>query len=123
MLQRGAYVLVGLLAVPLLTGAPRLLAADWQNSPDEMEDQAALELGRRVEAVRKAIQHPEAPDALQAITDLGHDQRYYVMVRGWIAYQRQGDMSIVAASRGQAPEPVRARIRFLDRAIRAIDLE
>ena len=123
MLQRSAYVLVGLLAVPLLTGAPRLLAADWQNSPDEMEDQAALELGRRVEAVRKAIQHPEAPDALQAITDLGHDQRYYVMVRGWLAYQRQGDRSIVDASRGQAPEHIKARVRFLDRAIRAIDLE
>ena len=123
MLQRGAYVLAGLLAVPLLTGAPRLLAADWQNSPDEMEDQAALELGRRVEAVRKAIQHPEAPDALQAITDLGHDQRYYVMVRGWLAYQRRGDKSIVDASRGQAPEHIKARIRFLDQAIRAIDLE
>ena len=123
MLQRSAYVLAGLLAVPLLIGAPRLLAADWQNQPGEMEDQSALELGRRVEAVREAIQHPGAPDALQAITDLGHDQRYYVMVRGWLAYQRQGDRSIVDASRGQAPEHIKARVRFLDRAIRAIDLE
>jgi len=45
------------------------------------------------------------------------------MVRGWLAYQRQGDMSIVAANRGQVPEYIRARINFLDRAIRAIDLE
>jgi hypothetical protein len=123
MLHRSAYVLAGLLAVPLLIGAPRLLAADGPNNPGEMEDQAALELGYRVQAVQEAIQHPKAPNSMEAITDLGHDQRYYVMVRGWLAYQRQGDMSIAAASRGQAPEPVRARIRFLDQAIRAIDLE
>jgi hypothetical protein len=87
------------------------------------EDLAALELGRRVEAVREAIQHPGAPDAMQAITDLGYDQRYYVMLRGWLAYQRQGDRGIVDASRGQAPEHIKARVRFLDQAIRAIDLE
>ncbi|MDX2456914.1 MAG: hypothetical protein QNL87_05350 [Gammaproteobacteria bacterium] len=123
MRHRSMYVLAGLLVVPLLTGAPRLLAADRLKKPGEIEAQAALELGRRVQAVRAAIQQPEAPDALEAITDLGRDQRYYVMVRGWLAWQRQGDMSIVAASREQAPEHIRTRIRFLDRAIRAIDLE
>ena len=123
MRHRGAYLLAGLLALPLLIGAPRLLAADRLHEPVEMEDRDALELGYRVQAVREAIQHPEAPHALEAITDLGHDQRYYVMVRGWLVYQRQGDMSIAAASRGQAPKHIRARIRFLDRAIRAIDLE
>jgi len=100
-----------------------LLAADRPGECTGIEDQAALELGYRVQAVREAIQHPEAPHALEAITDLGRDQRYYVMVRGWLTYQRQGDMSIVAARRGQAPEHIHARIRFLDQAIRAIDLE
>ena len=123
MRHRSAYVFAWLFVLHLLIGAPRLLAADQLNKFGETDDQAALELGRRVQAVREAIQHPEAPDALQAITDLGHDQRYYVMVRGWLAYQRQGDMSIVAASSGQAPQHIRERIRFLDRAIRAIDLE
>ena len=123
MRHRSAYVSAGLLAVLLLIGLPRLLVADRLGEFTEMDDQAALELGYRVQAAREAIQHPEAPHALEAITELGRDQRYYVMVRGWLAYQRQGDMSIVAASRGQAPEPVRARIRFLDQAIRAIDLE
>jgi hypothetical protein len=45
------------------------------------------------------------------------------MVRGWLAYQLQADRSIAAASRGQVPEQVTARIRFLEQAIRAIDLE
>ena len=123
MQYRTVLLLAGLLAAWALTAVPRLLAADRPGECTEMEDQAALELGYRVQAVREAIQHPEAPRALEAITDLGRDQRYYVMVRGWLAYQRQGDRSIVAASRGQAPKHIHARIRFLDRAIRAIDLE
>jgi hypothetical protein len=123
MRHRIVLLLAGMLAAWTLTAVSRLLAADRPGEFAEMEDQAALELGYRVQAVREAIQHPEAPHALEAVTDLGHDQRYYVMVRGWLAYQRQGDMSIVAANRGQAPEHIRARIRFLDRAIRAIDLE
>ena len=91
--------------------------------PGIVDDHEVLLLGRRVQAVREAIQHPDTPHALQAITDLGHDQRYYVMVRGWLALQLQGDMSIAAASKGSAPAAVDARIRFLQQAIRAIDLE
>jgi hypothetical protein len=123
MRQRIVHLFAGLLVVTVLTGAPRLLAAERLNESGVLEDQAAMELGHRVQAVWQAIQHPEAPHALEAITDLGRDQRYYVMVRGWLAYQRQGDLSIVGASRGQAPEHIRARIRFLNRAIRALDLE
>jgi len=113
----------GLLAAAVLTGIAQLQAANRPHQPGGPGDREALQLGYRVQAVREAIQNPEAPHALQAVTDLGHDQRYYVMVRGWLAYQRQGDMSIVAANRGQEPEYIRARINFLDRAIRAIDLE
>ena len=123
MQHRSGYVFAGLFAVLLLIGVSRLLAADRPGEFTEMEDHAAQELGYRVQAVRDAIRHPEAPHALEAVTDLGRDQRYYVMVRGWLSYQRQGDKSIVAASRGQAPEHIHARIRFLDQAIRAIDLE
>lgn len=123
MQHRGVILLAGLFAVTALAGIPRLPVADCLDEPGGMEERDVLELGYRVAAVREAIQNPAAPHALQAITDLGHDQRYYVMVRGWLAYQRQGDMSIVAASSGQAPQHIRERIRFLDRAIRAIDLE
>jgi hypothetical protein len=87
-------------------------------------DDAALELGRRVLAVQRAIANPRAPDAMDAIVDLGTDSRYYVMVRGWLAMQLQGDTSILSAAgdRGGRPE-IEARVAFLEAAIRAIDLE
>ena len=84
-------------------------------------DVEAMELGYRVAAVKAAIQDPTAPGAMQAITALGHDQRYYVMVRGWLAYRLQGDRSLLQANSDQPK--VQARIDFLERAIRAIDLE
>ncbi len=87
------------------------------------EEQTALALGRRVLAVSEAIRNPAAPGAMEAITDLGHDQRYYVMVRGWLSYQLQGDMSVLQAGRGQPGDQLRMRIEFLREAIRALDLE
>lgn len=87
------------------------------------EDQAALDLGRKVLAIRKAIEHPMAPDAMTAVTSLGHDQRYYVLVRGWLAYQLQGDISILDAHRDRTSDQVKERIDFLKQAIRVLDLE
>jgi hypothetical protein len=89
----------------------------------DMTDAAALELGYSVFAINEALQNPGAPGALQAITNLGYDQRYYVMVRGWLMYQLQGDMSILQASQEQPLETIRARIDLIQQAIRAIDLE
>ncbi len=82
-----------------------------------------MELGRKVLAVSEAIQRPGAANAMQAVTDLGHDQRYYVMVRGWLSWQLEGDRSILAAAGSETPDKVRERIEFLEQAIRAIDLE
>ena len=87
------------------------------------EDQAALELGRMVLAVDKAIENPGAPGAMGAVTELGHDQRYYVLVRGWLSYQLQGDVSMLEARRESTSETVKARIDFLRSAIRMVDLE
>jgi hypothetical protein len=116
MRYRIAYLFAGLLAA-------QGVAAGQLYGSTVMQDRDAMLLGHRVQAVREAIQNPGSPRALEAIVDLGHDQRYYVMVRGWLAYQLQGDMSIAEASRGQVPEHISTRIRFLKRAIRAIDLE
>jgi hypothetical protein len=100
-----------------------LLVFSTISSASELTDADAMELGYRVSAINAALQNPVAPGAMQAIMDLGHDQRYYVMVRGWLMYQLQGDMSILQASQGQAQENTRARVDFIQQAIRAIDLE
>jgi hypothetical protein len=64
---------------------------------------------------------------MDAVTKLGHDQRYYVMARGWLSYQLQGDLSILEASKEQTRDPVKDRVKdrisFLRKAIQAIDLE
>jgi hypothetical protein len=60
---------------------------------------------------------------MQAVTDLGHDLRYYVMVRGWLTCQFEGEKSILAAAGERTPHEVREPITFLEKAIRAIDLE
>lgn len=86
-----------------------------------MTDVEAMELGYRVAAVKAALQDPSAPGSMQAITTLGHDQRYYVMVRGWLMYQLQGDRSLLESNPDQ-PE-LRLRVDIMERAIRAIDLE
>ena len=86
-----------------------------------MTDVEAMALGYKVAAVKVAIQEPAVPGAMQAITSLGHDQRYYVMVRGWLTYQLQGDMSLLEANPDQPV--VQTRVDFVQRAIRAIDLE
>jgi hypothetical protein len=87
------------------------------------EDQASLELWRKVNVVKRAIENPKSPDAMKAVTDLGHDTRYYGMVRGWLTQQLVGDQSIADASGDTTPPAVSTRIAFLKKAIRAIGLE
>ena len=89
----------------------------------EITDADAMELGYRVSAIRDALQNPAAPGALQAITNLGHDQRYYVMVRGWLMYQLRADMSLLESAQEQDLDLIRARVDFIQQAIPAIDLE
>jgi hypothetical protein len=84
-------------------------------------DREALQLGRKVLAVKAAIRNPEAPESMAAILDLGRDSRYFVMVRGWLAMQLEGDLSIVDT--GAASFAIVERVEFLENAIRALDLE
>jgi hypothetical protein len=87
------------------------------------EPAEAAQLGRQVIALRNAIENPNAPNAMRAVTDLGRDQRNYVMVRGWLSYQLRLDTSILDNTREQVPDELAERIAFLKKAIRAIDLE
>ena len=87
------------------------------------EDREALELGRKVLAIKAAIERPDSPGALKAVRSLGLDTRYYVLVRGWLTQQLRGDQSILDASRDKPRPKIEARGAFLKKAIRAIDLE
>ena len=116
------------LAVACLLALPAAEAAQEKAGPAgpkqlSKEDREALELGRKVLAVRAAIQNPASPDSLKAVRSLGLDSRYYVLVRGWLTQELRGDQSILDASRGKPRPKLEARIAFLRKAIRAIDLE
>ena len=86
-------------------------------------DPDASDLGQKVLAVQRALSDPAAPGAIDAVKALGLDSRYYVMVRGWVSMQLAGDRSISNAHGDSVPPHIRDRIDFLERAIRAIDLE
>jgi hypothetical protein len=112
-----------LIALILATFAAVTVTCSIANAAFGADDETAIQLGRKVLSVRKAIQNPQAPNAMQAVTELGRDQRYYVMVRGWLSYQLQADLSILETANEQTRGEVKARIHFLKEAIRAIDLE
>ena len=101
-----------------VTGGSRLEPVDFARA-----DEHALWLGYRVLAIAAAIRNPDAPDALEAVVELGLDSRYYAMVRGWLVMQLRGDISIAQARNGNVSPQIAARIAFLEKAIRAIDLE
>jgi hypothetical protein len=87
------------------------------------QDQAALDLGHKVLAVQNAIKHPHAAGSLEAVRALGLDTRYATMVRGWLHEVLRGDYSIRDASKEKTPQTIKDEIAFLEKAIRAIDLE
>jgi hypothetical protein len=113
------YVLFSLLLLPVA------IAGELPSEPPEpsQADAHALWLGRNVLAIAEAIRHPEGADAMEAVRTLGHDSRHCVMVRGWLEMQLAADTSILEARQGEVSPLVAARIAFLRKAIRAIDLE
>jgi hypothetical protein len=112
-------VLIALLVLPVA------IAGELPSEPPEpsQDDAHAMWLGRSVLAIASAIRHPEAPDAMEAVRRLGHDSRYYIMVRGWLEMQLAADSSILEARQGDVSPLITARIAFLREAILAIDLE
>jgi hypothetical protein len=116
------------IALLCLTILPTLAATPHPTRPRKsppltQADRDALELGRKILAAQAAIKNPAAPGSMKAITDLGHDQRYYVMTRGWLAYQLQADQSIRSARKDRTPKAITDRIAFLKKAMRRLDME
>lgn len=109
--------------IRVLTMLPWFLLTAGGAEPPSSGDAEALALGRQILAVQRALGDPDKPESLKAVTALGTDSRHYVMVRGWLVQLLAGDESIAEAAGGKPAEAVAARIRFLRKAIRAIDLE
>ena len=109
---------------PLAAAVFLLLAANPQGNLSAAECGAEYdELGGKVQDIYLALANPQSPASMNAIISLGRDSRYYTMVRGWLSMQLEGDRSILAASGDDANPEIAARVDFLERAIRAIDLE
>lgn len=81
----------------------------------------AGELGQHILAIQQVIANPKQAEALSIVTTLGHDQRYYTLVRGWLIMQLAGDTSILSVNPNN--EDIAFRVNFLKEAIKAIDLE
>jgi len=92
-----------------------------------VKDKEALELGRKVLAVKTALQDPCENASMKAIKDLGNDSRYYVLARGWIQQHLKMTESYrdTAKYRESAQEKKRVdqRIHCLKKMIRSLDLE
>ena len=86
-------------------------------------DHVACELGTGVLEVANAISDPTRDGAMDAITTLGTDSRYYLMVRGWLVQQIAADRSILSTGSGASRDDLKNRVAELQRAIRLIDLE
>lgn len=85
------------------------------------QDVEALKLGKQILAIQEALNNPTDANSIHQVTALGWDQRYYVMVRGWLVLRLQADQSAYTGS--QAQSHLGERIEFLKLAIRTIDLE
>ncbi len=94
------------------------------SQPCSADEEDASKIGRAVLAIQKAIANPDDPASLKAVTELGLITAYYPMVRGWLVQELRGAESIKSAQKPDAKNPaIDARIAFLKKAIRAIDLE
>ncbi len=91
------------------------------------EDKHALELGRKIIRIKAALQIPEKQASVDAVTELGLDSRYYVMVRGWILQHINMTQSYLGTTTYKESEQRKSeiddRIASLQKMLRAIDLE
>jgi hypothetical protein len=113
-------------ATPPLSPSP-LVPQDDRTKFLTEADQRALEVGKKVLAVQAALQSPCETSAMDAIKDLGHDSRYYVLTRGWIHQHLRMAESYRDTQKYRETEEyqkqVDKRIQCLQKMIRALDLE
>lgn len=90
-------------------------------------DKQAMELGRKVLKVKEALKNPDKKESFEAIKSLGHDSRYYVLVRGWLTQHIHMTESYKGTSKYKSSKDYKkkidARQLALQKMLRAIDLE
>jgi hypothetical protein len=81
--------------------------------------------GRMLQQLQQAIEQPELEISQQVVVRYGSDQRYYLMIRGWLNERLQG-LESQLGTQGDNTERVQqlqVRIEALRGLIRRIDLE
>ena len=109
----------GIVVLLVMFGTSSIPGHAGEGGPDPV----ACEIGTAVMEVASAIKDPTRDGAMDAITALGTDSRYYLMVRGWLVQQIAADRSILATGSGASSSDLESRVVQLERAIRLIDLE
>jgi len=112
-------LLVSLCFISAVSAAPRSLKTvdDYKNSEE-------FQIGVMVKRIQAALKAPERPASLKTIVKYGHDSRYYVMIRGWLAEELRAVESQLPGTRdAKRKQRFLAKQKLLKAAIRRIDLE
>ena len=77
-----------------------------------------------VKEIQYALKYSEEKGSFETIIKYGRDSRYYTMIRGWLSYELSGVRSQYESNKVELIKQKRKlKIDFLEKAIRAIDLE
>jgi len=116
-------IVAGIVASILSITTLLVLTLDTDSKIDnnKLEQQV---IGQMVQHLDVAINSPTDKNALQIIIKYGTDNRYYLMIRGWLVQKLNGIESRLQAQPSQAKKAaLSAEVDALKEAIRAIDLE
>jgi hypothetical protein len=101
-----------------------LALAGFARAEEKEEPSEEYRIGAMVKAVAAALKAPEKPASLETIAEYGTLTDHYVMIRGWLVQELKGVESQLEATRDpRKKQPFEAKVRFLRKAIRRIDLE
>lgn len=100
------------------------VGAETRVFAEKSETSEECQIGVMVKGIQHALKNPEEKGSLETITKYGLDSRYYTMIRGWLMLELTGVKSQYEAAGGESfQQKHKIRISFLEKAIRAIDLE
>ncbi len=100
------------------------IGAETRIFAEKLEASEEYQIGVMVKGIQHALKNPKEKGSLETIIKYGLDSRYYMMIRGWVMLELSGIKSQYEATEGESGQQKhKIRINFLEKAIRAIDLE